>query len=358
MNGVASELDAKILSTSLHHLDIETGTCNSVAIPVDKADLEAYLSALLLEIHGRPQNRLYTLVSPTTEFATSLNAFFGSKDLIAAPETQTLASRLLRIEVDTEERYGHLDKSGKGLVNKGSFLQFLYQDGGSLSYLGVKIEHQRFIDETDLKRKIGLGESNKIYKACKVSMDAEGKMGQVFVFDTHSRPSTYWWKEVLELKQLRSDALNTEMAVKSVVKTLGKVKSVSPVDYSILRNATIAAFKQNETLSFDDFVTKTFASYVPVSAALTDLLPSIVTNLRSLPEKRNFDGQFTLVPSAVPFRRQTIKVSEQISVAYDEDIPDLPDKIWYSKTPAGQSVLVLDAPNGAGGFIEKPWNLK
>ncbi|WP_288097724.1 hypothetical protein [Pseudomonas sp.] len=126
MNGIASALDAKILSTSLHHLDIEAQTCNSVAIPVDKADLESYLSALLLEIHGRPQNRLYALASQTTEFATSLNAFFGRQDLVAAPETQTLAGRLLRIEVNTEERYGHLDKSGKGLLNKGSFLQFLY----------------------------------------------------------------------------------------------------------------------------------------------------------------------------------------------------------------------------------------
>lgn len=132
MNGIASGLDAKILSTSLHHLDIETATCKSVAIPVDKEDLEAYLSALLLEIHGRPQNRLYALASQTTEFATSLNAFFGSKDLAAAPQTQTLAGRLLRIEVDTEERYGHLDRSGKGLLNKGSFLQFLYLDGGRI----------------------------------------------------------------------------------------------------------------------------------------------------------------------------------------------------------------------------------
>jgi hypothetical protein len=111
-------------------------------------------------------------------------------------------------------------------------------------------------------------------------------------------------------------------------------------------------------LNFDDFVTKTFASYAPLSTTLAEELPNLVTTLRSLPEKRKFDGQFTLVPSAVPFRRQTIKVSDQISVAYDEDIPDLPDKIWYSKTPAGQSVLVLDAPNVAGIFTEKPWDLK
>ncbi len=358
MNGVAAELEAKILSTSLHHLDIETGTCNSVAIPVDKADLEAYLSALLREIHGRPQNRLYSLASPSTEFAISLNVFFTTKDLVTAPNTHSLAQRLLRVEIDTEERYGHLDRSGNGLLNKGSFLQFLYSDGSLLSYLGVKIEHQRFIDETDLKQKIGLGESNKVYKACKISIDTEGEMTNVFVFDTHSRPSTYWWKEVLEFKQQRSDALNTESAVKWVVKTLSNIKSKSPADYTILRNATIAAFKQAEVMNFDDFVTKTFANYTPLENDLVEDFPAFVSKLRALPGKRNFDGQFTLVPAAVPYRRQTLKVSDQVSVVYDEDIPDLPDKIWYSKTPSGQSVLVLDAPNPRGFFTEKPWNLK
>ena len=357
MNGIALGIDEKILSTSLHHIDISAQTCRSVPIPVDKADLESYLSALLLEIQERPQSRSYALASLTTEFATSLNAFVVSRDLTASPETEALAARLLRIEINTEDRYGHLDKSGKGLLNKGSFLQFLYLDGSGLSYLGVKIEHQRFIDETDLKQKIGLGESNKIYKACKVSLNASGAFGQVFVFDTHTRPSTYWWKDVLELTQLRSDALNTETAVKSVVRALDKVKDVSRADYTILRNATIAAFKKTEILNFDDFVTNTFASYVPHSDELAQVLPDLVVKLRGLPEKKKFDGQFTLIPTAVPFRRQTIKVSEKVSVAYDEDIPDLSDKIWYSRTPTGQSVLVLDSPNGSGGFVEKPWSL-
>lgn len=358
MNGIASELDAKILSTSLHHLDIDAQTCNSVEIPVDKADLEAYLKALLKEIHDRPQNRQFALASPITEFATSLNVFFATQNLASGIETQALAGRLLRTEISTEEKYGHLDRSGKGLLNKGSFLQFLYLDGGALTYLGVKIEHQRFLDENDLKQKIGLGEVNKIYKACKVSFGSDGKVGQVYVFDTHSRPSTYWWKEVLELQQLRTDVHNTETAVKCVVSVLSKVKQVSLSDYTVLRNATVAAFKQTEVMNFDDFVTKTFSSYEPISPDLTGEMPGIIDRLRALPDKKKFDGQFNLVPAAVPYRRLTVKVSDMVSVQYDEDIPDLPDKIWRSKTPSGQSVLVLDAPKAEGVFVEKPWDLK
>ncbi|MNH21250.1 hypothetical protein D3C79_810530 [compost metagenome] len=143
-----------------------------------------------------------------------------------------------------------------------------------------------------------------------------------------------------------------------MIKVLAKVKLLSSADYTILRNATVAAFKQAEVMNFDDFVTNTFSSYTPVNEELNADLPGLIDKMRLLPEKKKFDGQFTLVPAAVPFRRQTVKVSDRVSVLYDEDIPDLSDKIWYSKTPSGQSVLVLDAPNAEGVFVEKPWDIK
>ena len=77
----------------------------------------------------------------------------------------------------------------------------MYREGGVVHYLGVKVEHQLFLDEVDFKRKIGLGESQKIYKACKVSFDAAGTIGSALVFDTNSRPSTYWWREFWELTE-------------------------------------------------------------------------------------------------------------------------------------------------------------
>ncbi|MCO6057935.1 nucleoid-associated protein [Pseudomonas sp. MOB-449] len=356
MNDAVSPPAARILSTSLHHLDLEAQTCNAVPMPVEREDLERYLTELLSEINGRPQNRAYVLASPTTEFATSLRAFFENQDLVTNPHTQALANRLLRIELATEERYGHLDTSGTGHVKKGSFLQFLYLDGPSVAYLGVKIEHQRFLDETDLRRKIGLGESHKIYKACKSTFDSNGSNQQALVFDTNSRPSTYWWKEVLELKQLRTDTFNTETAVKSVIRVIGKIKNTSAPDYTILRNATIAAFKQSGQINFDDFVTTTFSQYAPVNHELIDQLPEIVEKLRELPEKRQFDGHFTLIPSAVPYRRQTVNLSDEISVSYNEGITNLSDKIWSSRTPDGKSVLVIDAPNSTDNFTQKPWS--
>jgi len=356
MNSIVPNASARILSTTLHHLDMDTETCAAIPMPVERQDLELYLNELLTEINGRPQNRAYALASATTEFATSLQSFYGNQDLALNPQTKVLAERLLRVELTTEERYGHLNTAGTGHIKKGSFLQFLYRDGAVITYLGVKVEHQRFLDETDLRAKIGLGESHKIYKACKVSFDDVGNAQNALVFDTNTRPSTYWWKDVLELKQLRTDAFNTEQAVKSVMRVIAKVKAVSPADYTILRNATVHAFKQVGVLNFDDFVTATFTQYTPIEPALSLELPILVDKLKELPTKRNFDGQFTLVPASVPYRRHTIAVSEEVSVSYNEDIANLSDKIWSSKTPDGQSVIIIDAPNSADKFTPKPWN--
>ena len=356
MTSIVPNASARILSTALHHLDMDTETCAAISMPVERQDLELYLNELLTEINGRPQNRAYALASATTEFATSLQSFFGNQDLALNPQTKVLAERLLRVELTTEERYGHLNASGAGHIKKGSFLQFLYRDGTDVTYLGVKVEHQKFLDETDLRTKIGLGDSNKIYKACKVSYDGAGNTNNALVFDTNSRPSTYWWKDVLELKQLRTDAFNTEQAVKSVMRVIAKVKTISPADYTILRNATVHAFKQVGTLNFDDFVAETFTKYTSIEAALDVELPNIVVKLKELPSKRNFDGQFTLVPASVPYRRHTIVVSDEVSVSYNEDIANLSDKIWSSRTPDGQSVVIIDAPGSADKFTPKPWN--
>lgn len=344
MNTVDASTAGRILSTILHHLDIDEGTCVVATMPVDASDLERYLAELLAEIQAKPQKREYRLASLTTEFGTSLARFFAQQDLTQSPEADALAQRLLRIELATEGKYGHLNSTGTGHVKKGSFLQFMYREGGVVHYLGVKVEHQLFLDEADFKRKIGLGESHKIYKACKVSFDAAGIIGSSLVFDTNSRPSTYWWRDFWELSEQRTDAHNTEQAIKEVVRVLAPLKKTSPADHTLLRNAAVAAFKQVGRMNFDQFITDTFANYQPIEPVVSQTLGQLVNKMRQLPALKNFDSQFELAPAAVPFRRVTLPLTSEISLSYDEGIPNLADKIWASRTRDGQGVVVIEAP--------------
>ncbi len=338
---------SRIVSTTLHHIDIDRRTCTAATMPVDASDLERYLTDLLDEIQAKPQKREYRLASPSTQFWTSLTSFFGQQDLATNINADALARRLLRIELNTEKKYGHLNPAGTGHVKKGSFLQFMYLNGGAVHYLGVKVEHQLFLDEADFKRKIGLGESQKIYKACNVSFDVAGIFNSALVFDTNSRPSTYWWNDFWELTEQRTDAHNTELAITEVVRALAPLKKTSPADHSLLRNAAVAAFKQIGQMNFDQFITNTFANYQPIEPDVSQKLGGIVAKMRQLPSQKSFDSQFELAPAAVPFRRMTLPLTSEISLSYDEGMPNLGDKIWASKTKDGQEVLVIEATQAA-----------
>lgn len=344
---------SKVLGTTLHRLDIDNKTCALMPIPT-QSDIQSYLNTLLTEIANKPQSRAFHLVSQSTEFAVSLAQFQVGQALVPAA-TEALAARLLRIEITTDERYGHLAAAGTTHVKRGSFLQFLFDSSGTLGYLAVKVEHQSILDENDFRRRVGLGESQKIYKACRVDFDAQGKPQQALVFDTNAKPSVYWWNDVWELQPVRSDEVNTKEAVQHVIHTLQKIRKKAPVDYTILRNAAVAAFKQDAAMDFDQFVTLTFASYVPVEASLTNELPKLVNELRELPAKKKFDSHFTLVPAAVPYKQVKVELNTGITLSYTEDLPHLADRIWATRTDDGKDVVVVDAPQAAKLFPFKAW---
>ncbi|MDP2164902.1 MAG: hypothetical protein Q8S32_18500 [Burkholderiaceae bacterium] len=343
-----------LLSTTLHHLDLNNSTCTMATISSDNSDLGAYLDELLHEISIKPQHRGYQLSSSTTEFATSLDKFYQTQGL-AKTGAEALAARLLRIEIQTDAKYGHLNPTGTH-IRKGSFLQYMYQENSQCHYLGVKVDHHAFLDEKDLRKRIGLGQTQKLFKACRVVFDVNGAPQETLVFDTNVRPSVYWWREFWELKELRSDQHNTEAAIRGVIKCLNPIKKLAPTDYTHLRNAAITAFKQTGSLDFPAFVNSVFTNYQPVEPLLVQSLPKIVQKIKELPTVNKFDAQFTLAPSAVPFRRMNVAVSEEISLSYNEDVANIDEKIWSSKTRDGRDVIVIRATEAADRFKFRDWS--
>lgn len=343
----------RIISSVLYHIDVENKEQSKINLSDDGNDLEGYLSDLLVEVSADTQKREYQFNRETTEFYQSLNSFHVSRDLSKDSRAENLAKRLLDKEIDTDNRVGHLSRKGTGHVKKGSFLQFLYREEGVVSYLGVKVEHQTFLDESDFKKKIGLAIADKVYKACKANFDKDGVPNEVFVFDKNKKPSVYWWKDFLELKEIRGDALNTKMASSEVIRYLNRLKKDYPADYTILRNATISAFKQQGVMKFDDFISNTFENYEPENSALKERLVKDLPKLRELPEKKKFDSSFTLIPSEVPYKKSSIRLTKEITISYDEDIENLEDKIWSEETSDGKKLVVVNSPEGYEKFKPK-----
>lgn len=344
----------RIVSTVLHHIDVSSKTTQPITITGQQQDLEGYLTDLLGEVKNKQQKREYDFSRTTTEFYSALISYHGNQNLQLNSVSSNLANRLLDKEVATDARYGHLGKDGNGHVKKGSFLQFLYtEDDGSVAYLGVKIEHQTFIDEIDLKKKIGLSIANKIYKACRVNFDSKDIPEKIFVYDTNAKPSTYWWSDFLELKELRNDTHNTTVASTEVIRVINRIKKDFPTDYTILRNTIVSSFKQNKQFNYYDFLSNTIEDYEPEDTELKAKIPDIVKTLMDLPAKKQFDTQFLLVPSAVPFRRTKYNLSKEISLTIEDGIENLSDKIWSERTASGRELIIIDSPDGFKKFTLK-----
>jgi len=342
MDGSNFSRSAQILSSVMHHIDLDNQKVHNVPISATAVDLQRYLVGLLTEIGEQPNRRLYSSASPATEFSTCITSFTVNPILTTNNHADRLAERLLREELSSISRHPNLNP-----VAKGSFLQFTYKDGNLIRYLGVKIEHSTYIDVNVLMRRSGLAEDRKLYKAVSLELLASN-YNDIHVFDTNGTPAVYWWRNFLELAVQKSDAENTKTAIEAVIKALGTLKKDHPSDHSLLRNAAIAAFKQKKVIRFDNFVDDLLSSYEPIDPQAKTKLATIESKLKHLPSAKKFDTQFSLDPSAVPYRQRKIILSPEISLTISEGIDNLADKVWASKTAEGQNILIIQTENIEG----------
>jgi len=348
--------EISIKSLYLYQIDSAAGEKREIKINGDLTDLNGYLKNLLSEIDSQEHKRSYKTQRETSEFSVALRDF-ALADCLVEVKAEGLAEKLLQEEIRVDKDYGKLNtnKRKKGLVNKGSFLQFLYEVEGRNCYLGVKIEHQVFFDENDFKKKSGLPESSKVYKACRViysGIDFE----EISVYDKNAEPSVYWWSGFLELIVLRDDALNTQKAAKAIMKVLdAKVKKNHPEEYTQIRNAAIVALKQDKQINYYDLVDDLLKNTVFEDAEFNAKIPAIIASLKKAPEdpREGFDAQFQGVPSAVPYRRRRVELGRDIFISYPEDFSDLNDCIWAETNEKGEKLVIVKSEAGYD-FFHKP----
>lgn len=334
----------------LSQMDIKKDETTEIAVSAEEGDLNDYLREVLDEIDSHDKKREFEFRSETTEFFTCLSNVIAADDFEAG---KGIVDRLLREEIIAEGKYGHLNKNANSShVKRGSYLQFVYTDGSGIKYLGVKVDHQGFLDETDLKKRIGLALSEKVYKAVRVDI-TEGKPGNVDVYDSQHKIALYWWQEFIELTELRSDAFNTEKACEETIKKLRYLKRISEHEFLVLRSATISAFKQEGTMDYYQFVDDTFTNYSADSDEFKSKLEIVVERLKELPEKKNFDPLFTLVPSSIKSRKTSVRLRDEITLNIDGAISDLDEKVWSETNADGDNLVVIKSDVGFGNFKKK-----
>lgn len=332
------------LFDAMYHIDLVSNSI--IQKEVGEGDLDEYIVELLDTIVNLPDSRYFGFESENTEVKTLLDKLIVEKNDADQnpkylPICDSIADRLLRKEIEAQEKYAHLTE-----IQKGSLIQSLVEYQEQLYFLISKVEHESFLNTEDLVRQIGLPYEKKALKTCLIKFTLDDDVESIIVSDTNVRISQYWVKDFLELKEKNSNEKNTSSAFNAVDLVLTRqIKKQSPSDYSILRNNLIGYFKTQDEFSFEQMLSSVFGNYTPEKPEIVDI-NRIRKAVNKLPEQVGFDKSFSIISKEISARiRKIVKISDKIDLNLKGHIDQLKKVIRSEETPDGQRVIVIKAEN-------------
>ncbi len=328
-----------IISTSVHLIDYENETTTKIEPPVA---FEEYVSELITHINSNTTIREFTTTSNRTEVIACVLDTHGNAEETERVQknADAIARRLLLKEKAAQERVEQLDIQ----VQKGSLIQALIRDEADVGelYLLAKVEHGGFVDDADFTFKSGFSKDKKtIWKTCIFDLsqtDAESISAKIY----SNTAAKYWWSDFLELRPVKDDTQNTQIAFKAIDSAISRmIKTVAPYDHTVIRNAFVSHFKTADLLDYDNMVHAVLDNYTS-EALPQDKRDALRDRLLALPEEKKFDRQFTPVASAVKARiKKEYPVYPGIRLQITDEIDRIGDVITSKRDTDGTEYLQI-----------------
>ena len=118
-------------------------------------------------------------------------------------ELQNIPKRLLKCEIEAQKQ---IDKLGIK-VKKGCLLQSYIKKEEKYYFIITKIEASDGLDIDDLKIRNILPNTKQVLKNALFELNEEGGFENIFLSDTNSDISKYWYKDFLELEEIQAKHL-------------------------------------------------------------------------------------------------------------------------------------------------------
>ncbi|WP_428817336.1 hypothetical protein ACQR2L_13830 [Clostridium butyricum] len=342
---------------SLDNIDFE----NNKVIPrnVTINDAKDYITSLINTILSTTKKREFESkkVSHTITNINSIVNLFITKEEVASTlssskensnnfnkndyntYTNTIAQKLLQEQITATNKYKQLTR-----IQKGSLIQALVEYNNSIIYLSCLIEHSTFIDETDLKYKIGLPKSDKAtLKSCMVHYSNKGDINTIYVSDSKPKIAEYWYDGFLELIPKRDNRTNTTQIYNSIRNTLNAKLSLShKADCTNLNNALNVIFsKDGDSFNLSECLDFLFNNYTPISDKLiiNDIRTIVETNI----EKQKIDTVFDIDNCDIKSKLKNIKytITDNIEVKFKTSKTNLNDYVYSTTMEGDEKVLII-----------------
>lgn len=324
----------------MFEIDHVKNSADFVGLKTNTVGLKDWLITVILNIIDKASKKEYKFSSDTVEVNTCAVAIIGG-----SPEDnpQAIAERLLREEIEAQ-------KSVKGMkdLKRGSLLQILFTLGEQKYFLLAKVEQVPFLDRKDYEKHVGLPFKNQIFKACLILVDNDDQIGNIFIYDSNSTISKYWWNSFLETVELNSDQRNTKRCYEKIDLLLKLKLRKFKSDYTEINNNIKGYFLSNKTFNMDEFVVKIFDEYTLEGTGLD--IGNIKAAVLLLPKDAEFDTKFNIERSEIKkhFKR-VVKLSSNLELKITNSIEDLGAKIRPVEVDK-RKYLVIETVEGYAHF--------
>lgn len=324
--------------TSLYQIDHLLNTIVEVDIDNQSEDLSDYISRLIIEITEGTSKRKFEFRRETTEIRRIIDEFVSGD----YSNKRVNAQRLLDSEVQAQEIVNRLGIQ----IPKGSLFQALVENGDETIVVITKADQLSFLDGIDFTLKSGLPWEKKIFKAFLISFIGN-EIKDIFVYDTSTKLSRYWWDTFLELEEVYTSKFNTKTALNLIKgKVFTTIKKKFKADYINIRNAMVGYFQNKETFEMESFLNDTINNYTPVDS----LFPKqkTIDMIKSLPEKYSFDSQFPIDSEEVTLKnvKTNINLTDRIELILKENIPDLTSSVKVYRDEEQRKWITIRSDEG------------
>jgi hypothetical protein len=329
--------------TKILKVNAETGEV-AVAQFADINNLTQYLEGILGEIADNEGDREYffdpnrTTTKPLCERVVFQNN--------ADEASISLATLLASVEADAQDRVAQM-----GVKIQRGVLIVSYVKMTELEYKLIisKADYTEFMEEDTGLIKFGLATKKRLFKSFVANysmVDGQLNQGKIITYDTNKSKSTYWWKDFLELKEVRNNTTNTKTAFEQIQdRILGPLESKYKSDFLELWNRTIAYFRVEGDFDINHYRDTIIGTYSPADARLSILeLKEKVTNL---PSRGGFDAFFHKDTHAVRKRfKKEIELTDEISLNIKQDVPSLKNLLKAELNGDGDKCILIKSDKG------------
>lgn len=283
-------------SFSLHHIDIPNQKTRKANTRGSANDLNDFVNNLLNELLEDDKGGEYKFSSEDELVPSSIIKMANDIDWLDC--TEKVANKLLKEEIDRQE-----EVKGIAKLQKGSLLQVKGVMDGSAIVVVMKIEHDEYVDEEELRYHSGLPTNKRRLQKSSIVFFNSSCQPERILKSGNPRIAEYWWRRFFSCEPLTDSAKNTSKAYSAIDRFLKKeVKKVSSGDYYFMRNELNFYFKSTEHFVFNDLVDQ-LEKYPPDDVELKKIYPKIIADLKRLPQTvpqtYKFDTQFDIEFDAV-----------------------------------------------------------